>query len=117
MFIGTFTTYSSTNFLSEVQGHEAEMCGDADGSRILEVLLMVSNDFHIRVFFTAIRPSIEALSCNQFASHVIETLLVLSADVCHRELLGTSVVETDIQLQTIQELILATCDVGIFIFI
>jgi hypothetical protein len=56
------------------------------GSRILEKLLRISSDFQIRVFTDRLNGHYASLFQHQFGSHVIQTLLGLSADIVEREL-------------------------------
>lgn len=99
------------NVYKEVSSHELSIAGDPDGSRILEVLLLVSNDFHIRVFFCAICEVFEVMMCHQFASHVCQTLLLISAEQSHREVMKESLIDTQDPIKTVVQLVTETCDV------
>lgn len=74
------------------------MMVDFDGSRILEKLLPLSNDFQLRVFATRFTGNFSALFTHQFGSHVCQSFLYLASDIIHREEIGESFVEIDSEL-------------------
>eukprot|EP00126_Sphaerothecum_destruens_P007820 Sdes_comp20005_c0_seq1m12655 len=69
MFIG--------NVFMEVEGQELLLAFDQDASRILEKLLRVSSNFHIRVFLDKMTGQYMKLFTNRYGSHVLQTLLTL----------------------------------------
>ncbi|KAJ3269042.1 Nucleolar protein 9 [Terramyces sp. JEL0728] len=97
-----------SNALNEVQGKESQLATDFEGSRILEKLLKSSSDYQIRIFFSRLCGNFQTLFEHQFASHVCQTLLNLSADVIERE--NDEEEEVDPDLPTIEKLVLGITD-------
>ena len=81
------------NIYREIDGCEFEVACDFEACRILEKLLMLSNDFHLRAFASKIRCRSKELIRDAYGSHVLQTLLVIAADVVAREDKGDSHVE------------------------
>jgi hypothetical protein len=107
------------NIYREIDGTEFQVACDYETCRILEKLLMLSNDFLLRVFSGKIKSNIKDLIGDAYGSHVLETLLVISADVVAREEKGDSLVELQNQeeLMTMNEFVLQVFQVILVFFI
>lgn len=81
------------NIYREIDGFEFEVACDFETCRVLEKLLMLSNDFLLRVYAGKIKGRVNELIRDAYGSHVLQTLLVISADVVSREEKGDSLVE------------------------
>ncbi|KAI0079728.1 ARM repeat-containing protein [Panus rudis PR-1116 ss-1] len=100
--------------LTEMSGKEKQLATDPDCSNILERMLYSMDDFARRVFFDRLSGSFEQLIRHRFASHVCQTLFVVSTDTVARESRGIfpSIPESSEQgeLRTLTQLILDACD-------
>ncbi|KAI8922968.1 armadillo-type protein [Entophlyctis helioformis] len=76
------------NAYAELKGKELAIAGDFEGSRILEKLLRGSSDIQVRSQAYRFAGDFRRLVTHQFASHVVQTLLLLAADVVEREVDG-----------------------------
>ncbi|KAJ1956120.1 Nucleolar protein 9, partial [Dipsacomyces acuminosporus] len=76
------------NVFAEAKGLELQLATDHQCSRILEKLLQISSDYHIKKFFSIASKDTIHLAVHWFASHVIQTVLQLSASALERELHG-----------------------------
>jgi nucleolar protein 9 len=76
------------NVFEEVDGKEMLLACDYEGSRILEKLLKLSNDFQIRVFGDRLHGCYFDLIRHSFGSHVCQTLLNLGSITVEREVKG-----------------------------
>ncbi|KAG0150302.1 hypothetical protein CROQUDRAFT_38451 [Cronartium quercuum f. sp. fusiforme G11] len=76
--------------LEELSGHELSLAADPETSIILERLIHSMDDFAKRVLADRFIGHFLALSSHRHASHVVQTLLVLSAPVLAREAQGTT---------------------------
>jgi nucleolar protein 9 len=96
------------NIYREIDGTEVEVACEYETCRILEKVLMLSNDFLLRVFAEKIQTRIIYMIRDPYGSHVLETLLIISADVVAREENGKSWVElqNDEELITMNEFVL-----------
>lgn len=74
--------------LEELSGHELSLAADPETSIILERLIHSMDDFAKRVLADRFIGHFVALSSHRHASHVVQTLLVLSAPVLAREAEG-----------------------------
>ncbi|KAJ1672586.1 Nucleolar protein 9, partial [Spiromyces aspiralis] len=83
----------------EIRGKEVIVMTDHDCSRILEKLLRVSNDYQIMHVFSCIIGKVPELVIHRFSSHVVQTLLTLTAPGVDRELkgdyMGTAAADSD----------------------
>lgn len=71
--------------LEELSGHELSLAADPETSIILERLIYSMDDFAKRVLADRFMSQFVTLSSHRHASHVVQTLLVLSAPVLIRE--------------------------------
>lgn len=76
------------NVFSEVEGKQVILAGDFDASRILERLLLVSNDHQTALFASKLLGSYDLIVRNQFGSHVFQTLLNSIANMIDAEMKG-----------------------------
>ncbi|KAJ3182133.1 Nucleolar protein 9 [Gaertneriomyces sp. JEL0708] len=106
------------NIFQEIDGKEAMLAADPDGSRVFEKILRLADDFTCRVLADRLSGQYHELFRHQFASHVCQTLLYLAADIVDREVKGVSVVKSEQQdeneklnaLPTMSDTIVAICD-------
>ncbi|ORX72330.1 hypothetical protein DL89DRAFT_265918 [Linderina pennispora] len=69
---------------------ELQLTTDHECSRILEKLFRVSRDYHIRRYFALTRDDTLRLVIHRFSSHVLQSLLLLTASALERECRGES---------------------------
>ncbi|KAJ3146184.1 Nucleolar protein 9 [Irineochytrium annulatum] len=104
-----------TNVYEEVRHHTLKLAGDDQCSRILEKLLRISTDVQIRRLVTVLEGMFADMFRHRFASHVVQTLLVLAADIIDREI-ANGVAPDDADpppekpLPSMQDLFAALCD-------
>lgn len=68
------------NVYEQSVGHEVEYSKNQVGSRVLESLLKYANLESIQRFTDALSSSLRPISCDTFASHVLEKIIVVCAD-------------------------------------
>ncbi|KAJ1936768.1 Nucleolar protein 9, partial [Linderina macrospora] len=78
------------NVYSEAKNFELQLTTDHECSRILEKLFRVSRDYHIRKYFALTRDDTLRLVIHRFSSHVLQSLLLLTASALERECRGES---------------------------
>ncbi|KAJ3052582.1 Nucleolar protein 9 [Rhizophlyctis rosea] len=103
------------NMFTELENKELLTASDPECSRVMEKLLRHGNDYQIRLWSSHLEGHIPELFRHQFASHVMQTLLYLAADIIEREVKGESVVEPIDEervagLPTMQQLVLDMCE-------
>jgi nucleolar protein 9 len=64
---------------------EVALSLDYDTSRILEKLLYLLNSLDVRIFTDRLMGNYLELTVNVFASHVVQTLLIIASDIMHLE--------------------------------
>lgn len=104
------------NIYTEVDGKELLLAADYDGSRIMEKLIRVSSDFHRRVLMDRFRGRFRDLVQHRFASHVVQTLLTLGAQMVAQAADGSASAEqeksaTEGELLAMEQYILDFCGV------
>ncbi|KAJ3373809.1 hypothetical protein GGF31_008694 [Allomyces arbusculus] len=99
-----------SNVYEEVQDKELVLATDAETSVVLEKLLRISSDVHLRIFMDKMSGNFVHLFKHFCASHVCQTLLVLAADVLEREARGTSPDNAPDDLPTMTELVTTMCE-------
>lgn len=84
-----WTATDQTNFIGNIfrgfEDNELRLATDYDGSRILEKLLKLSDEFQLRVFMDRLTGRFADLFRHQYASHVCQTLLSVAADAVDKE--------------------------------
>lgn len=75
--------------LQQLSGHEIELAVDAESAIVLERLTHSMDDFARRVLADRFAGQYAALAKHPFASHVIQTLLIVSAKTIDREVRQT----------------------------
>lgn len=76
------------NVLTELVGKEMLLATDFELSRILERLLKSASDVQIRKVASSLLENYLELSMHQFGSHVVQTIVMLAADISEREFLS-----------------------------
>ncbi|KAJ1819728.1 Nucleolar protein 9 [Coemansia sp. RSA 2599] len=76
------------NVFSEIKNYELQLTTDKECSRILERVFFISSDYQIRRFLSLMREDLIRLAVHRFSSHVLQTLLLLSAVSLEREMRG-----------------------------
>jgi nucleolar protein 9 len=71
---------------------EVALSLDYDTSRILEKLLYLLNSVDIRIFTDKLMGNYLELTLNVFASHVVQTLLIIASDIMHLECIDPHVI-------------------------
>ncbi|KAI9179817.1 Nucleolar protein 9 [Blastocladiella emersonii ATCC 22665] len=97
------------NVYEEVHGKELMLATDAECSLVMEKLLRLSSDVHLRIFLDKLSGNYVNLFKHFCASHVCQTMLIMAADVLEREANGTSPSDAPEGLPTMTELIVTMC--------
>ena len=102
------------NIYSEIDGCELDVATDFETCRVLEKMLVLSNDFQLRAFAEKAKSNANALIRDPYGSHVLQKLLVIAADVVAREDKGESLVELqeDQELETMNDFVVGICQVS-----
>ncbi|KAH6888360.1 armadillo-type protein [Coprinopsis sp. MPI-PUGE-AT-0042] len=100
--------------LNEMREKEKQLATDPDCSVILERMAHSMDDFVRRVFVDSLAGSFEILSKHRFASHVVQTLFVISRETVARETRGIFPADTGQddkgELLPLTRLILDVCE-------
>lgn len=83
-----------TNVIEESKGKELKLATSQICSKLMERLILESNDLQLKSIFKAFNGFFFNVSCHKYSSHVLETLLVRGAALVEKELL-TSHFEND----------------------
>ncbi|KAI9006925.1 armadillo-type protein [Hyaloraphidium curvatum] len=103
------------NVFRGLSDNELRLATDVDCSVVLEKLLRLSDDFQLRVFMDRLTGRFADLFRHQYASHVVQTLITVAADVVDREVRDSNsdgpqpVTGEEGVLLPMQDLIVAMC--------
>lgn len=98
-----------SSVIEESRGKELKLVTNQICSKLMERLILNSNDLQLKHFFKIFNGHFASLAHHKYASHCLETLFVRSAALVEKELLGQVSEEDEEDYVTMENLFLYMC--------